>query len=145
LPPSPESASEAISAIGVYELEIMMPREILGNPAGRPYSPGTRFRNLIFVSGQLGLDGDGRLVEGGAAAETRQVLENVKSVLALAGATMDDVTMANVYLTDRASDFAQMNQVFGDYFGSQPPARATVEITRLALGARVEISVIATL
>ena len=122
-----------------------MSREIIGDVDGKPYSPGTRSGNLVFVSGQLGLDSTGKLVSGGADAETRQCIENLKAVLARAGATLDDVTMVNVYITDLDNDYTAMNEVYSEYFGSSPPARATVEISKLALGGIVEISAIAAL
>ena len=120
-----------------------MPRQILGNAAGKPYSPGTRGGDMLFVSGQLGLDGSGNMVSGGVGPETRQTLNNLAAVLDEAGATLDDVTMANIYLTDLDGDYATMNEVYVEYFGKEPPARATVEVSKLALGARVEISAIA--
>jgi 2-iminobutanoate/2-iminopropanoate deaminase len=122
-----------------------MPKELIGNRGNKPYSPGTRSGNLVFVSGQLPLDGNGKLVPGGAEAETRQVIENIKAILAEAGATLADVTMAHVYLTDRDSDFETMNKVFREYFGDSPPARATIEVSALGQGARVEIAAIAAL
>jgi 2-iminobutanoate/2-iminopropanoate deaminase len=122
-----------------------MPRQILGDPAGKPYSPGTRCGNMLFVSGQLGLDGSGNMVSGGVGPETRLTLDNLAAVLDQAGATLDDVTMANIYMSDLDGDYAAMNEVYVEYFGKEPPARATVEVSKLALGARVEISAIAVL
>jgi|TARA_B100001964_G_scaffold245798_1_gene336403 2-iminobutanoate/2-iminopropanoate deaminase len=122
-----------------------MSREIIGDVGGKPYSPGTRSGNLVFVSGQLGLDSTGKLVSGGADAETRQCIENLKAVLAKTGATLDDVTMVNVYITDLDNEYGAMNEVYSEYFGDLPPARATVEISKLALGGTVEISAIAVL
>lgn len=122
-----------------------MPREILGDSTGKPYSPGVRSGELVFVSGQLGLDTAGKLVPGGIKAETRQTLENVKSVLAKAGASLDHVCMVNIYLTDFSGDFTAMNEIYSEYFRSAPPARATVEVSKLALGTCVEISAIAVL
>lgn len=120
-----------------------MPREILGDPAGKLFSPGTRRGNLVFVSGQLGRDGSGKIVPGGAAPETRQCVENVKAVLAMAGATLDDVMMVNVYLTELSGDYGAMNLVYSEYFHDAPPARATVGVSQLAQGGKVEISAIA--
>jgi 2-iminobutanoate/2-iminopropanoate deaminase len=122
-----------------------MARETLGSSEGKPYSPGTKMGNLIFVSGQLARDANGKLVAGGAAAETRQCIENIKSVLAEAGAMLEHVMMVNVYLTDMGNDYATMNQVYMEYFTKAPPARATVEVSKLAMGAKVEISAIAAL
>src|SRR5581483_1861609 len=122
-----------------------MARETLGSSEGKPYSPGTKLGNLIFVSGQLARDINGKLVEGGAVPETRQCIENIKQVLAKAGATLDNVMMVNVYLTDMDSDYAMMNQVYMEYFTKAPPARSTVQVSKLAMGAKVEISAIAVL
>lgn len=122
-----------------------MAREIIGEVGGKPYSPGTRVGNMLFVSGQLGLDANENVVSGGVGPETRQCLENMKAVLAKAGATMDDVTMVNVYLKDLDQDYVAMNEVYLEYFGPNPPARATVQVSRLAFNLPVEISCIAAL
>ena len=120
-----------------------MAREIIGEVGGRPYSPGTRVGNTIFVSGQLGLDASDKIVPGGIGPETRQCLENMKAVLAKAGATLDAVTMVNIYMKDLDQDYAEMNQVYLEFFGDTPPARATVEVSRLAFNVPIEISCIA--
>ncbi len=121
-------------------------REILGEAPGKPYSRGTRCGNLVFVSGQLGWDANDDPVPGGAGPQTRQCLEYVKEVLALAGASLDDVTMVNVYLHDLDRDYDAMNAVYREYFGTERlPARATVGVSRLAKGLLVEISCIAVL
>ena len=122
-----------------------MAREILGDVAGKPYSPGTRVGNMVFVSGQLGLDAGGGIVPGGIGPQTRQTLNNLKAVLAMAGATLDDVTMVNIYMKDLDQDYAAMNEVYLEYFGDKPPARATVEVSRLAFNLPIEISCIANL
>ena len=87
-------------------------REIIGAAPGRPYSRGTRCGNMVFVSGQLGWDANDDPVPGGAGPQTRQALEYVKEVLALAGASLDDVTMVNVYLDDLDRDYDAMNEVY---------------------------------
>ena len=110
-----------------------MAREILGDSGGKPYSLGTRVGNMIFVSGQLGLDANENVVPGGIGPETRQTLENLKAVLAQADATLDDVTMVNVYLKDLDADYATMNQIYRAFFGDQPPARATVQVGQAGL------------
>ena len=122
-----------------------MAREILGNSGGKPYSLGTRVSNMVFVSGQLGLDGNDEIVPGGIGLETRQCLENLKAVLAHAGAGLHDVTMVNVYMKDLDADYATMNEVYREFFGDSPPARATVEVSRLAFNLAIEISCIAVL
>ena len=119
-------------------------REILGEAPGRPYSRGTRNGSMVFVSGQLGWDAADQPVAGGVGPQTRQVLEYVKEVLALAGASLDDVVMVNIYLADLDRDYDAMNAVYREYFGNDRlPARATVGVARLAKGLLVEISCIA--
>jgi 2-iminobutanoate/2-iminopropanoate deaminase len=115
--------------------------EKLGKPVG-PFSPAVRTEQAIYVSGQVGEDkATGRLSEG-TAAQTAQALENVRTVLEAAGATLDDVVRVGVYLTDMR-DFATMNQVYARYFQSPFPARTTVQVAGLPLGASVEIDVVA--
>jgi 2-iminobutanoate/2-iminopropanoate deaminase len=105
-----------------------------------PYSQGIAAGGLVFTAGQGGLDPrTKKLVPGGVAAETRQTLENLKSILAAAGCTMADVVSVNVYLVDMA-DFSAMNQVYGEYFAKNPPARTTVAVAQLPLGSLVEIT-----
>ncbi len=99
--------------------------------------------DLIFVSGTLGTKGAGiSLVPGGVGAETRQTLENIRTILGAAGAGLEDVVKVSVYVTDMA-DFAAMNEVYAEFFPSDPPARITLEVAGLALGAEVEIECIA--
>ena len=123
-----------------------MPREIVGEVAGKPYSLATKAGSLVFVAGQIGLDNNDKPMSGGIGPEMRQTMEHVKEVLSEAGATLDDVTMVNVYMTDLGADYDQMNQVYREYFGNDRlPARATVGIKELAFGLRVEVSCIAAL
>ncbi len=119
-------------------------KEILGQAPGKPYSPGTKRGNMLFVSGQLGWDANEDPVAGGVGPQTRQALEYVKEILAIAGGKLDDVMMVNIYMDDLDRDYAEMNTVYREYFGSKDlPARATVGINRLAKGLLVEISCIA--
>jgi 2-iminobutanoate/2-iminopropanoate deaminase len=105
-----------------------------------PYSQGIVAAGLVFTAGQGGIDPQTKkLVPGGVAAETRQTLENLKSILAAAGCTMADVVSVNVYLVDMA-DFPAMNQVYGEYFSESPPARTTVAVAQLPMGSMVEIT-----
>ena len=122
-----------------------MAREILGDSGGKPYSLGTRVGKMIFVSGQLGLDSEGNIVPGGIGPQTRKTLENLVAVLEEAGATVDDVTMVNVYMKDLDADYDEMNRIYRELFGDKPPARATVEVSRLAFNLPIEISCIAVL
>ena len=106
-----------------------------------PYSVAIQLGNLVFASGQLGLDpSTGNLVEGGIEGETRQSLTNLKHVLEAAGSGMDRVIKTTVFLRDMA-DFPRMNAVFGEFFSENPPARSTVQVT-LPRGGAVEIDAI---
>jgi 2-iminobutanoate/2-iminopropanoate deaminase len=108
-----------------------------------PYSQAIRHGETIYVAGQIPVDpATGQLVAGGIEEQTRRVLDNVQAILLAAGARMDDVLSTTVYLAD-LGDFARMNGVYATYFTTAPPARATVQVAALPLGARVEIGVIA--
>jgi reactive intermediate/imine deaminase len=108
-----------------------------------PYSPGTRGGGLVYTSGQVAWDADGRLVGvGDPAAQTRQVLRNVQSVLEAGGATLGDVMKCNVYLAD-IRHFQAMNAVFAEFFASEPPARTTVQAPLAEPEMLVEIEAIA--
>lgn len=110
-----------------------------------PYSQAIRAGSLLFVSGQVPIDpATGNLVEGDIAAQTRRVFDNIGAILDAAGASFDHVVRTTVYLADM-NDFAAMNEVYGTYFSSPAPARATVQAARLPKDARVEIDVIASL
>ena len=106
-----------------------------------PLSPAVRAGDFVFVSGQVPADGSGSIVAGGVKAETAQVLENMKAALALAGAQMSDVVKTTVWLRD-AADFRPMNEVYGRYFDTEPPARSTVE-SRMMVDIAVEIEAVA--
>jgi len=108
-----------------------------------PYSQAKAFGNLVFCSGQVPLDpGTMKLVDGGIEVQTRQVFSNIKSVLEAAGLTLKNVLKTTVFLQDM-TEFAAMNAVYAECFGDHAPARSTVEVARLPLGARVEIECIA--
>ncbi len=106
-----------------------------------PLSPAVRAGDMVYVSGQVPVRPDGTYVEGGIEPQTRQVLENVKSALALAGVTMDQVVKTTVWIED-ARDFSGMNKVYATFFPSEPPARTTVE-SRLMVDIKVEIEAVA--
>jgi len=92
-------------------------------PPLAPYSPGARAGNVLYVSGTLALDAQGKLVGAGdVRAQTRHVLESIKSVLAAAGGTMSDIAFNQIFLKDLA-DYAAMNEVYREYFPANPPAR----------------------
>ncbi|MFQ5902649.1 MAG: RidA family protein [Candidatus Binatia bacterium] len=108
-----------------------------------PYEQGIRVNGFIFTSGQIPIDPKtGNLVEGGIAAQTRQVLDNLKVVLEAAGSSIDRVVKANVFLKNMA-DFAAMNEVYAKYLGSSKPARSTVAVAELPKGALIEIDLVA--
>lgn len=114
--------------------------------AGAPYSqaivsaPG----ELVFVSGQLGVDVEtGVLADDAVGVQTAVALRHLAAILRTAGAGLADVVKTTVYLTDLSGDFPEMNQVYGQAFGDHAPARATVGVAALPLGARVEIEAVA--
>jgi len=108
-----------------------------------PYSQAVRAGNLVFASGQIPIDpATGEFVAGGIAEQTDQVLRNLTSVFAAAGVELNQIVKTTVFLADM-EDFAAMNEVYGRFFGAQPPARATVQAARLPRDARVEIEAIA--
>ncbi len=106
------------------------------------FAHASRAGDQVYVAGTLGTDRTGALVEGGVGAETRQVLDNLASILAAAGCSWDDVVSVSVYLGD-LDDFAAMNEVYDTAFPGTPPARITVGGVDLALGARVEMQCVA--
>jgi 2-iminobutanoate/2-iminopropanoate deaminase len=110
-----------------------------------PYSQAVRAGSLLFVSGQIPLDPDtNTMVEGDIAVQTHRVFRNLAGILEAAGSSFDRVVRTTVYLADM-NDFAAMNEVYGTYFTSPAPARATIQAARLPKDARVEIDLIAEL
>ncbi len=108
-----------------------------------PYSQAVEANGFVFVSGQIALEPKtGVLVEGDVKAQTRRVMENGKAILASAGCGIDKVVKTTIYLKN-IGDFAAVNEVYGSYFTSDPPARATVEVSRLPKDVAVEIDFIA--
>jgi 2-iminobutanoate/2-iminopropanoate deaminase len=108
-----------------------------------PYSQGIQVGNLVFVAGEKGIDAKtGKLVPGGIAAETRQTFENIKAILAEAGATLDDAVACTVHMTD-LKEFQEMNGVYAEYFHEAPPGRTTVQVSALPGGAHIEITITA--
>lgn len=108
-----------------------------------PYSQAVKAGGFIFASGQIPLDPEtGELVSGTMEEETVRVIENIKAIFEAAGSGLDSVVKTTIYLIDMG-DFAEVNRVYGRYFQSQPPARATVQVAGLPKGARVEIEAIA--
>ena len=108
-----------------------------------PYSQAVKTGNLVFVSGQLPLVPETMsFVEGGIKEQTRQALTNAKAILESAGTTLEGVVKTTVLLNDIA-DFAAMNEVYGEFFKTDCPARAAYQVANLPLGALVEIELIA--
>ena len=113
----------------------------LPRPAG-PYSPGVRWDKLVFTAGQVGSDpSTGKAVAGGIREQTRQVLLNLKNVLEAAGTDLQHVLKTTCFLTD-INDFAAFNEVYREFFPSDPPARSTVQ-AGLVASYVVEIEAIA--
>ncbi|HEY3136985.1 MAG TPA: RidA family protein [Blastocatellia bacterium] len=107
-----------------------------------PYSQAVKAGGFIFASGQIPLDpATMQIVEGGIREQTDRVLNNLSAVLVAADSSLDRVVKTTVYLAD-LGDFAEMNEVYGRFFGDVPPARSTVEVSRLPRDVRVEIDVI---
>ena len=108
-----------------------------------PYSQAVRANGLIFVSGQTAFDpATGKPIEGGAAAQTERIMQNLKAIVEAAGSSLDRAVRLGVFLKDM-NDFTAMNEVYARYFPSSPPARSTVEVSRLPRDFAVEIDLIA--
>ena len=124
-------------------------REVVSSPdapkAIGPYSIATRYGNLVYTAGQLGIDPEnGELVPGGIQAETRQALTNLQQVLEASGSTLDCVLKTTVFLRDM-DDFASMNAVYADFFTDNYPARSAIQVAALPRGGAVEIEAVACL
>ena len=110
-----------------------------------PYSPALKIGNLLFLSGSIPLDPvSGQLVEGGIQEQTTRVMENIKALLAAAGAGFNNVARTTVFMLD-LGEFAAMNEIYSSYFTAPYPARSTVQVVKLPRDVRVEIDVIAVL
>jgi 2-iminobutanoate/2-iminopropanoate deaminase len=110
-----------------------------------PYSQAVKANGFVFASGQVALDPQTQqLVHGDVATQTERTLENLKAVVEAAGTSLARAVKTTVYLADMA-DFAKMNEVYARFFPGTPPARATVQVSRLPRDARVEIDLIALL
>jgi 2-iminobutanoate/2-iminopropanoate deaminase len=108
-----------------------------------PYAQAIKANGFIYTAGQIPIDPKtGNFVEGGINEQTRQVLENLKAVLAAAGSSLNQVVKATVFLKNMA-DFPAMNEVYGEYLGNAKPARSTVAVAELPRGALVEIDLVA--
>ena len=112
-------------------------------PAVGPYSQAVRTGPLLYTAGQIPLDpATGKLVEGDITAHVRRVMENLRAVLAAAGFSFDDVVKTTIFVKDMGQ-FASINQTYGEYFPTDPPARSTVQVAKLPLDAAVEIEMVA--
>lgn len=108
-----------------------------------PYSQATVTGNLMFTAGQIPLDPEnGQLVTGDIEEQTHRVLQNMQALVQAAGSSLAAVTKTTVFMTDMA-DFKRMNIVYAEYFPSEPPARSTVQVAALPLGAQIEIECVA--
>jgi len=126
-----------------------MPRSVISSAAApqpvSAYSQAIQTGSLLFLAGQVALDPTtGKLLSGSIAEETERVIENLRAVLNAAGATLDNVVKTTVYLTNMA-DFPAFNQAYARHFTKDPPARTTVAVAALPLGAHVEVEAIAAL
>ncbi len=114
-----------------------------GPKAIGPYSQAVKANGFVFVSGQVALDPKTQqIIEGAIVPQTERVMENLKGIVEASGSSLDNVVKTTVFLADM-NDFAAMNEVYARYFASQPPARATVQVSRLPKDVRVEIEVVA--
>lgn len=111
-------------------------------PNGMPYSQAIIAGNLIFTAGQIHLTPEGKLIAGTIEAQTHQVMKNLQAILHEAGVSFDNVVKTTIYVTDM-STYGKINQVYGSYFTKDFPARETVCVKELPLGAKVEISLVA--
>jgi 2-iminobutanoate/2-iminopropanoate deaminase len=122
-------------------------REIISTPdapkAIGPYSQAVRANGLVFISGQVAIDpATQQVIEGDVTVQTERVLKNLAAILSASGSSVEQVLRCTVFLKSM-NDFAAMNAVYGKYFSSGPPARSTVEVSRLPKDVLVEIDVIA--
>jgi len=110
-----------------------------------PYSQAIAVNNMLFVSGQIAIDpANGSLVSSGIEEETQQVMENLKAILSAAGVGFDQVVKCSIFVADM-NDFTAVNEIYGQFFTHEPPARETVEVSTLPKSVNVEISCIAAL
>ena len=123
-----------------------MPKKAITTPKAKaigPYSAAVESGDLVFVSGQIPLDSaTGKLVEGDIAAQTKRSLENLNTILTAAGLTFGHVVKTTIFLTSMA-DFAAVNEVYKAHVGEPYPARSTIAVAALPMGAKVEIEMIA--
>ncbi len=107
-----------------------------------PFSEAVRVGNMLYLSGQIGIDSSMKLVSGGIVAETRKAMENIKATLERYDSSLDHVVKVTVMLADM-SEWAEMNNVYAQFFSKNLPARSSLGANGLGMGARVEIECIA--
>ncbi len=107
-----------------------------------PYSQAVRVGNLLYTAGQIGIDPTTGQLQTGLEAQTRQILANLQAVLKAAGTSLSSVVKTTIFLTNM-KDFATVNAIYGEFFPEAPPARSTVAVAALPLGALVEIEAVA--
>lgn len=108
-----------------------------------PYSQAIKVGNFVFISGQIPIDPKtGNLVEGDIKEQTKRVIENIKAIIESIGGSLENIVKTTVFLKS-LEEFSQMNEVYAEYFKDKPPARSTVEVSRLPKDVRIEIEAIA--
>lgn len=108
-----------------------------------PYSPAIRAGPFLFISGQIPLDPrTGELISGPTEAQVRRCMENMKAILAAAGASLTDLVKVTIFLTDMR-EFDVVNRIYGEFFDLEPPARSCVQVAALPRGAKIEIEAVA--
>lgn len=109
-----------------------------------PYSQGISTGNLVFISGQLAIDpATGSLIKGSISEQTELIMSHIKAIAEEAGSSLDQIVKTTIFLTD-LGNFQEVNSAYGSFFNDAPPARATIQVAALPLGACVEIEAIAT-
>jgi 2-iminobutanoate/2-iminopropanoate deaminase len=124
-----------------------MSKEVIYSPQSPepigPYSQAIKVQNMLFVSGQIAIDqASGQMITGNVADETTQVMKNLEGILAAAGMSFANVVKCSIFLNDMGN-FSKVNEIYGKSFQNDPPARETVEVSRLPKDVNVEISCIA--
>lgn len=107
-----------------------------------PYSQAIKSGDMLFLSGQIALDKNGKMQNESIESETTQVFENIKEIMKAAGYELSDAVKCTVFMTE-LNDFQKMNDIYAKYFPENPPARSTIEVRKLPKNARIEIEVIA--
>ena len=119
-------------------------RAVKTGPPNGIFTPAIVTGDLVFTSGQIGVDDKGQIVEGGIEAQTEQVFRNLEKVLEAAGSSVDNIVKATVFLADM-NDYNTMNELYKKHFKGDPPARTTVQVAKLPRDAKIEIEAVAVL